>query len=422
MEYNQIEAVTGRKPKFNWADIIRAEAPVAKERFFNNRAMGLQKEQMKMQEDAMEAQQRQATMSNAISTATVGQKVAPYLSKGAGALADVGKGAYNWMTGPSAVEAAAAESAAVGGNMSTAPIMAEGVSTAPVIGSAGGGGLAATEGAMAGGEMTAGLGTSQAAAGTGTGSAAGSSWWTGPAIAAAIIAQNMATNDTDTVVEGQQTGNVFSTDEKGSWKPRFFTEPWMGWASDKLGHKEATPGEKFDAAVQNKDWGNVARRTPSTAYQWFDPVGQMGRGMFREGWRSAGLEKKKEQDLAMTFGLDPIGGITSLAEDTYLCSQVRRARGLDDAETEALAVFRRYALESHPETTLHYLMYGPELVMAIAAKEDTEKFYTTLYEEMVKPVINMTRDGLMEEAYQLYKTRTHELMAQYTELSPPQED
>lgn len=96
-------------------------------------------------------------------------------------------------------------------------------------------------------------------------------------IGAAIGAQHMATEHNPRTYEGQQTGDVFTTEE-GNWRPRFFTEPWKGYASSQAGHEDATSGEKFDAALANAwsgdiNTGKLVSRVPGVAYQWLDPFG-----------------------------------------------------------------------------------------------------------------------------------------------------
>ena len=88
----------------------------------------------------------------------------------------------------------------------------------------------------------------------------------GGIVAAAILGQHLMSKETDTTFEGQQTGDIFSGN--------FTTEPWLAFLSDKF-DLGVTPGEKFDAAIKNRDWGTALKRTPSTALQWADPFGEL---------------------------------------------------------------------------------------------------------------------------------------------------
>lgn len=153
------------------------------------------------------------------------------------------------------------------------------------LGASGSMGMGSDAASLAFAESGMGLGGSGSTAG---GSAAGSSGGLGAAgiggiIVAAIAVQHMATEDTDTEVEGVKTGNVFSG--------QFGTEPWMGWVHDKLG-LSPTAGEKFDAAVKNKDWDTAFKRSFEMSDYWADPVSShietaaAGLGMNEEaaGW------------------------------------------------------------------------------------------------------------------------------------------
>lgn len=114
----------------------------------------------------------------------------------------------------------------------------------------------------------------QTATGLGTMAVAGGKVGT---IGAIIGAQHMATEHNPREFEGQKTGDVFTTEE-GNWRPRFFTEPWKGYASSQAGHEDPTSGEKFDASLANA-WsgdinvGKILTRAPGVAYQWLDPAG-----------------------------------------------------------------------------------------------------------------------------------------------------
>lgn len=99
-------------------------------------------------------------------------------------------------------------------------------------------------------------------------------------VAAAIAAQHLMSNATDRRTNvpgvsgnGHRTGDVFSLD--------FFTEPWQGYAYEKLGMDFPSPGEKTDAAINairdgESGWDNLLRSAPATGAQWFDPVGSFG--------------------------------------------------------------------------------------------------------------------------------------------------
>lgn len=92
--------LSGYRPRIRYADIIRAEAPAAQRRYWADKNYGLQQqadEQQKAQFDAsmalqeaqMKEEQRQAALSNTISTVGLGIMGYPYLKKGAGKAYDL---------------------------------------------------------------------------------------------------------------------------------------------------------------------------------------------------------------------------------------------------------------------------------------------------------------------------------------------
>ena len=93
----------------------------------------------------------------------------------------------------------------------------------------------------------------------------------GPAAVAAIIAfQHALSNQTskNRRFEGVQTDDIFSSNLGGA---HFATEPWAAYAFDQGGFNVPTSGEKFDAAMENKDYGMAARRLPAAASHYLDP-------------------------------------------------------------------------------------------------------------------------------------------------------
>ena len=82
-------------------------------------------------------------------------------------------------------------------------------------------------------------------------------------ILAAIAAQHALSKKTSTTFEGQETGDVFSGN--------FMTEPWQGFAYDKLG-MDPSSGQRFDAAIKNKDYTLAAKRFPEASDYWADPL------------------------------------------------------------------------------------------------------------------------------------------------------
>jgi hypothetical protein len=140
-------------------------------------------------------------------------------------------------------------------------------------------------------------GESDSAASTGSSDSSSSGLGTFGYVLAAILAQMAATNATDTNIEGQETGNFFSQNDEGNWRPAVATEPWLGLVHDKLGW-DPTAGEYFDAATRNGDWENAAERFPAAADYWADPIRSW---LGYDTWKNI-----VGDDVAMI--IDPIGG------------------------------------------------------------------------------------------------------------------
>lgn len=124
-------------------------------------------------------------------------------------------------------------------------------------------------------------------------------------IAAAIAGQEAATRATDRTIEGQPTGNWFSTAD-GNWRPAVATEPWLAWLHSKWGW-EPTAGERFDAAARNADWSNALKRLPAAADYYADPIRNwLGYETFSNLWGpTAG------------WMADPVGGLVRKIEDWF---------------------------------------------------------------------------------------------------------
>ena len=86
-------------------------------------------------------------------------------------------------------------------------------------------------------------------------------------IGAAIMLQHSLSQQTNTVFEGQKTGDAFSGN--------FGTEPWLAFMNSKLGWGP-TAGEKFDAAIKNKEYGTAFLRSFGVADYWSDPARAFG--------------------------------------------------------------------------------------------------------------------------------------------------
>lgn len=113
-------------------------------------------------------------------------------------------------------------------------------------------------------------------------------------IAAAIAAQHLMAMNNNRTFEGQRSGDVFTGD--------FLTEPWFAFASDRLG-LPTTAGEKFDAAIKNKDWNAALKRLPEATDYWADPI---------RSWAAKGGEALLGEDNIVSKILNPIELIKGL--------------------------------------------------------------------------------------------------------------
>lgn len=167
-------------------------------------------------------------------------------------------------------------------------------------GGGGGGGMSMNLGSLFGGGESAAGGGAGGGEAAGGGAGGGMGLATMGYIAAAILGQHLASKATDTEFEGQETGDAFS----GS----FGTEPWLALLHDKLG-LSPTAGERFDAAVKNKDYGTAAKRLPAAADYWADPIrtwlGDVG------GYAGKTIGGKKGEKVGSAV-LNPIGALLGL--------------------------------------------------------------------------------------------------------------
>ena len=188
-------------------------------------------------------------------------------------------------------------------NTSTAP------ATEPVVGAEGGMGSGGAEAAIqASGEgIGEGVGGGAGGAGAGAGAGAGGGGGGGAGaglgagyvaaiIAAVTAAQHYLSNETDTKVEGVRSDDAFGG--------HFGTQPYQAYAYQQLG-MPASSGERFDAAVENSDWGTALERLPDTADYWANPMQHSVNDVMYEG-----AEKNLGEDSDIVLGIfDPVSWV-----------------------------------------------------------------------------------------------------------------
>ena len=102
----------------------------------------------------------------------------------------------------------------------------------------------------------------------------------------------------------------------------------------------------------------------------------------------------------------------------YLTTACVEARSLPDDcdELMTLREFRDGYMKEQPEGESDiktYYRVAPKIVEAINAREDSKQIYNDLYENMIVPCVEMIKNGKLEEAYSLYKSKALELAEAY---------
>lgn len=115
---------------------------------------------------------------------------------------------------------------------------------------------------------------------------------------------------------------------------------------------------------------------------------------------------------------NPGGSKKEKADDgCFLTSACVKARGLPD-DCEELTVLRRYRdsyLRNRPgggEEIRRYYEIAPAVVKRINGREDADRIWDRVYEELVLPCVQLIRQDASEEAFRLYKAYTLALEAE----------
>lgn len=111
-----------------------------------------------------------------------------------------------------------------------------------------------------------------------------------------------------------------------------------------------------------------------------------------------------------------VGAVIPGAE-TWLCTEIWKRGGIDEVDNLVLQRLRRFAIKNHRAWIREYLDKGKILVEKIANAISDEavrdEFYHALKTNMVGPVVELTKDGKNEEAFQIYKDYTWKLFDKY---------
>jgi len=111
--------------------------------------------------------------------------------------------------------------------------------------------------------------------------------------------------------------------------------------------------------------------------------------------------------------LNPISLITG-GRGTWICTEVNTSVGLTKEDRSLLKKLRRYTVKNHKKFMVAYWDKGKNLIEVINSTEDKVPFYGKLKSEMIKPILKLTKENKMEEAFEKYRDDTFDLMEKYT--------
>jgi hypothetical protein len=127
------------------------------------------------------------------------------------------------------------------------------------------------------------------------------------------------------------------------------------------------------------------------------------------GWFDCGDSSSGSEDSGS-------GSSGSTGSGCFLSTACIAAIGLPDNCVE-LCTLRRFRDEyvaaiagGHSEIT-HYYKLAPKIVAAIDQRSDSLDLYGKIYDFIVSPCVRLIADGLLDEAFKLYKVQTQRLSA-----------
>jgi hypothetical protein len=112
--------------------------------------------------------------------------------------------------------------------------------------------------------------------------------------------------------------------------------------------------------------------------------------------------------------INPGGYLASKLSGTWLCTEIGKHIDVPAEQKTAIKKLRRYTRRNHRRWLSAYFADGPLLVDGInRAENDRQAFYSSLYDRLVVPVVNLVTEDKMKEAFELYKQVTIDLCKQY---------
>jgi len=161
--------------------------------------------------------------------------------------------------------------------------------------------------------------------------------------------------------------------------------------------------EALTSPTIEEQWGTTAKHTTSI-------------GAYTGAGAVAGTSVAPGYGTVIGGAIGAILGIGKEISGSYLCTETKKRSGIEQDGINLLKMFKNYADKNHKGVLEFYLRIGPRLVKAIAEREGefTKQFYDNLKVRMVGPVIELTRKGNLETAFQLYQKTTLDLIFTFT--------
>ena len=100
---------------------------------------------------------------------------------------------------------------------------------------------------------------------------------------------------------------------------------------------------------------------------------------------------------------------------SWLCTETNKQVGLDIEMLQSIGRFRSYAWDNHKRIFVYYMRTGPRLIENINKKlgQGARKIFEDFKDSILYPVMVATDSCQMEDAFQLYKNKSLELIKEY---------
>ena len=170
---------------------------------------------------------------------------------------------------------------------------------------------------------------------------------------------------------------------------------------------------KFDYKKAEADLYDAGARHPEEIYEYKSEKA-IRSYMKENGLKPDKYYKPDRKPSSSKSGSHPGSG----SEGCYLTSACVAARGLSDhcEELQTLRSFRDGYLASQPggrSEIEQYYATAPAIVEAINKSSTAAAVWNAVYEELVKPCVQMIHANQNAQAHQLYKSYANKLASQY---------